>query len=284
MKFTFLGTSASEGFPNAFCGCDNCEKARQAGGRSLRKRSAALIDDELLIDLGPDLMAASLQHGISLAKLRYCLQTHEHADHLDPSHLLSRSPSCRVEGAPRLHYYASANALQRAARIIRSDEPGLALLEPAVGERLNLSVYVVAPFERFEVGPYEVTSLRANHAHETTAMLYLIERDGRVIFYGTDTGEMPEETWKALERFGKMCHLVVLDHTFGFLKRSTTHLNAEQFLEQVTRLREIGLVGEKTRILATHIGHHSHPIHEELAAYASEHGYEVAYDGLVIEV
>lgn len=65
MRFTFLGTSASEGYPNAFCGCENCEKARQAGGPSLRKRCAALIDGELLIDLGPDLMAASMQHGIT---------------------------------------------------------------------------------------------------------------------------------------------------------------------------------------------------------------------------
>jgi len=45
-------------------------------------------------------------HGISLAGLRYCLQTHEHADHLDPSHFLSRSASSGVPDAPHLHFYA----------------------------------------------------------------------------------------------------------------------------------------------------------------------------------
>jgi phosphoribosyl 1,2-cyclic phosphate phosphodiesterase len=286
MNFVFLGTSASEGYPNAFCACENCEQARQAGGPSLRKRSAALIDGELLIDLGPDLMAASMQHGVSLAKMRYCLQTHEHSDHLDPSHFSSRSPACGVKDAPRLHYYASQNALKRAERILRSDEPKNGFLDPAVSERLNLNVYVVEPFQHFAVGPYQVFSLKANHAHETTAMLYLIEHNGHTIFYGTDTGVIPQETWEALADFGKACDLVVLDHTFGLMleKRGTTHLNADEFLEQVARLRQIGLITQGTRIFATHFGHHSNPTHPELVAYAAQHGYEVAYDGLVVNL
>jgi phosphoribosyl 1,2-cyclic phosphate phosphodiesterase len=286
MRFTFLGTSASEGYPNAFCACENCERARQAGGPNLRKRSAALIDGELLIDLGPDLMAASMQHGVSLANMRYCLQTHEHSDHLDPSHFGSRSPANGVVGAPRLHYYASRNALRRAACILREDELGQGFMDEAVSERLNLNVHEVEPFQHFDAGPYHVHSLKANHAHETTALLYLIERDGKAIFYCTDTGTLPQETWDALEKFGKPLDLLVLDHTFGmnFAKRGSTHLNAPEFLEEVARLAEIGLLAGRTRIFATHFGHHGNPTHEELCAYASQHGYEVAYDGLVIEL
>src|SRR6266705_4101630 len=107
MKITFLGTAAAEGYPNAFCRCDNCERARALGGPSLRKRSAALINDDLLIDLGPDLMTASHIHGCSVDEVRYCLQTHTHADHPDLSHLLSRSPAYGVVGAPVLDFYAS---------------------------------------------------------------------------------------------------------------------------------------------------------------------------------
>ncbi len=284
MQFTFLGTSASEGYPNTFCACDNCEKARQMGGPSLRKRSAALIDDELLIDLGPDLMAASMQHGVSLANLRYCLQTHEHADHLDSSHLHSRSPLCGVLDAPRLHYYASRKALVRAARILRSDDPAVGLFDTAVSERLNINVYAVEPFQHFGAGPYQIYSLKANHAPETTALLYLIERAGRVIFYATDTGEMPTETWDALANFGKPCDLVVLDHTFGYKGRSNGHMNSEQFREQVARLRAINMLAANSRVFATHIAHHSNPTHPELVAFAAQYCYEVAYDGLVIAV
>jgi phosphoribosyl 1,2-cyclic phosphodiesterase len=59
MIITFLGTGAANAFPEAFCKCENCAQARMLGGPSLRKRSAALINDDLLIDLGPDIMSAS---------------------------------------------------------------------------------------------------------------------------------------------------------------------------------------------------------------------------------
>ena len=67
---TFLGTAAANAFPEAFCSCRNCTQARTAGGRSLRKRSAALINDDLLIDLGPDIMASSQIHSRPLHQVR----------------------------------------------------------------------------------------------------------------------------------------------------------------------------------------------------------------------
>lgn len=103
MKLTFLGTSAANAFPEAFCSCENCEGARFLGGPSLRKRSSAIVNDDLLIDFGPDIMTAAQIHERPLTNLRYCIQTHAHADHLDASHFLSRSPGFGVVGAPRLH-------------------------------------------------------------------------------------------------------------------------------------------------------------------------------------
>ncbi len=284
MQLTFLGTSASEGFPNAFCHCENCTAARQAGGRSLRKRTSALINDDLLIDLGPDLMAAAQQHNVSLAKIEYCLQTHEHEDHLDPSHFNSRSASCGVHGTPRLHYYASPGALAKAAARLGRDLPPAGLLAPAVGDKLNLTVHPIEPFQHFQAGPYEILSVKANHAAPLMTMLFVISRAGRQLFYGTDTGEIGEATWQALATYGRPFHLVILDHTFGFQGRSSGHMNAEQFLEQVARLQRENLLADDARIYATHIAHHSHPIHEALARFAREHGYHVAHDGLTVTV
>ena len=285
MQLQFLGTSASEGYPNAFCDCENCQTARALGGPSLRKRSSALIDGQLLIDIGPDLMAASFQHGVSLAQIRYCLQTHEHYDHLDPSHLVSRSPACGVHGAPRLDYYASAGALAHvAARLGQSGENGAGLHDPVIADRLNLSVHEIEPFQEFAIGPYQVLSVAATHAPNLTAMLYVIAREGRVLFYGTDTGEMPEATWNALEAYSSPFNVVVMDHTFGYKGRSSGHMNYEQFLEQVARLRDLGLLADDARIYAHHLAHHSNPPHPELAAFAAEHGYEIAYDGLMVEI
>lgn len=101
MRVTFLGTSAANAYPDAFCSCENCVLARTLGGPSLRRRSAALINDDLLIDLGPDIMTSAFTHGRSLTGVQYCLQTHAHSDHLDPSHFFARSPEFGVVDAPR---------------------------------------------------------------------------------------------------------------------------------------------------------------------------------------
>lgn len=279
MELTFLGTSASEGFPNAFCSCANCTAARQSGGRSLRKRCSALINHDLLIDIGPDLMAAAQQHNLSLAQIAYCLQTHEHEDHLDPSHFGSRSQFCGVYGNPTLHWYASQGAIDKAASHLARP-----LLEAEIQEKLNLVVHPIAPFQHFTVGPYDILSVKANHAAPLLTMLFVISQGDRTIFYGIDTSEMGEATWQALAAYGRPFNVVIFDHTFGFKGRSGGHMNAEQFLEQVTRLRQENLLAADARIYATHIGHHSNPVHEELANYAEQHGYLVAYDGLVVEV
>ena len=186
MQIAFLGTAAANAYPEAFCNCENCQKARLVGGKSLRKRSAALINDDLLIDLGPDIMAASQTHKVSLTNVRYCLQTHPHADHLDLSHLLSRSPGFGVIGAPRLHFYASPATLKRADDTFESDLVGYGLFDPEAEEELNLKIQQVEPLQPFKVGAYRMIAFPANHAQGFGALLYAIERDGRDIFYGTD--------------------------------------------------------------------------------------------------
>jgi phosphoribosyl 1,2-cyclic phosphate phosphodiesterase len=287
MRLKFLGTAASEGYPDAFCDCDNCRRAREMAGRSLRRRSAALIDDDLLIDLGPDLMAAALMDGFSLAQIHYCLQTHEHSDHLDPTHFQSRSAEFGVHGNPRLQYYATEGALAKAAARLGIRAAG-GLADPAVGDRFNLTAHLIEPFQSFTAGPYRVRSVRANHDPDhLVALLYLIERDGRVVFYATDTGELPEESWADLaawRRANPPIHVVALDHTFGMQQRVQGHMNWEQFTEQIARMRDEQMLASDARIFAHHLAHHSHPAHEELAEFAAARGYEIAYDGLVVDV
>jgi phosphoribosyl 1,2-cyclic phosphate phosphodiesterase len=286
VRVQFLGTAAAEGYPDAFCDCANCSRARELGGRSLRRRSAALVDDELLIDFGPDLMAAAMMDGISLARLRYCLLTHEHSDHLDATHFQSRSANCGVHGNPRLEFLASTGALAKVERVLGLSNGGLRA--PEIGDRLNLTVRALEPFQRFNVGPYHVHSLKANHDPDhIVALLYLVERDGRCLFYATDTGELLEETWAYLTKFhsdGGRIDLVAMDHTFGLQGRVDGHMNWEQFTEQIARLRSLGLLAAGARVLAHHLAHHSNPVHEELKAFAAAHGYQVAHDGLVVEV
>lgn len=286
MRLRFLGTAAAEGHPNPFCDCGHCRAARRKGGKSLRRRSSALIDDVLLIDPGPDLIAAALHDGFSLVGLRYCVQTHEHADHQDASHFFARAPMCSVEGHGRLEYWATAGALAKAAAERGIAAPG-GFLDPATADRWNLTARVLEPFRSYEIGPYRVRTVRADHDPKLTPLLFLIERNGRCLFYATDTGDLPPETWEDLAaraREGVRVHVVAMDHTFGLDRRVQGHMNWEQFTEQAARLREIGLLADGARLFAHHIAHHSNPPHEELCAFAAARGYEVAYDGLEVEV
>ena len=282
MIITFLGTAAANAYPEAFCQCDHCERARALGGPSLRKRSAALINDDLLIDLGPDIMTASFLHGRSLTKVRYCLQTHAHADHLDPSHFLSRSSGYGVVGAPRLHFYASTATAQRAAQLLERDCAPASLFDPEVGERLNLAIHPVQALQSFTVGPYRVTAFPANHDPAVEPLLYAVEADGRTIFYGTDTATLLDETWQAFHRHKLRFDVVILDHTYGPDELGSDHLSAQQFIEHAARMREEGLLADQARILATHVAHAGNPVHPELADFAARHGYGVAYDGLTV--
>ncbi|HEU5091007.1 MAG TPA: MBL fold metallo-hydrolase [Roseiflexaceae bacterium] len=247
----------------------------------MRKRCSALIDGDLLIDLGPDLMAAAMQHGIALHSLRYCLQTHHHSDHLDPHHFESRSAYCGVYGTPRLAYYAGMVAIEHASAILGRPAPIGTSADAEADRKMNLDVIPVAIGQTFAVGPYQVNSVPA--AHCEGAMLYIVERDGRRLFYATDTGPLGETAWAQLATLAPI-DVLVLDHTFGFKKRSSGHLNAEQFQETVAQMRDIGLVRPDTRVIAHHLGHHSHPIHEETEAYAAQRGYGVAYDGMQVEI
>jgi phosphoribosyl 1,2-cyclic phosphate phosphodiesterase len=283
MKIAFLGTAAANAFSEAFCKCDHCEQARRLGGRSLRKRSSILVNDELLIDLGPDIMAASHMHGYSLVDVRYCLQTHPHADHLDLSHLLSRSPGFGVVGAPTLNFYGSAETLARAAETFERDLAGYGLLSPEAEKELNLKIHTVAPLESFTFGDYSVTAFPANHAPTMGAMLYAIQSDGCTVFYGTDTATLPEETWRAFHQHKCLFDIVILDHTYGPNQPGSDHLSAHQVIDHVKRMRDEGLLRSNARAFATPIAHEGDPAHPALEEFAKYNGYEVAYDGLVLE-
>lgn len=90
MKLKFLGTGASEAIPGLFCDCDICTRSMQAGGKNIRTRSQAIVDDTILIDFPPDTYLHLLRDRIPLTKIHTCIITHNHCDHLCPDELEAR--------------------------------------------------------------------------------------------------------------------------------------------------------------------------------------------------
>ena len=289
MQVTFLGTSASEVVPDPFCRCAGCDAARREGGRSLRLNSALLVNDDLIIDLGPCLGAASMKLGIDLAGVRYALQTHAHEDHLDALTLGARRPRGGhppLAGMSLLTLHCSQPVMDRIDHILKLNGRGVTIRDPEVAAGFGLEVVAIAPWQEFRAGPYRVQSVAASHDEGREAMLFAIEdtRSGGRIFYGTDTGPLAPDTWLRLAGLGWAFDLFILDHSFGFGAPSTGHLNAEQFLTEVSLARAAGVIGESTRVIGTHLAHHSHPAHEETTAWASDRGYDIAWDGWTLPV
>ena len=65
MKIQFGGTGAAEGIPAIFCNCTLCDIARKSLTER-RRRSMLIINDELIIDFGPDLSTVCENNKINI--------------------------------------------------------------------------------------------------------------------------------------------------------------------------------------------------------------------------
>ncbi|MBU0648481.1 hypothetical protein KJ855_04865 [Patescibacteria group bacterium] len=282
MKITFLGTSAATSYPLPFCRCDVCRKARKLGGKDFRKRSSLLINDDLLIDFGPDIMAASFMHDISIADVRYCLQTHTHSDHFDASHLITRLPDYAVADVPHLDIFASKATFQNMSNKVEQIWESANLLGAKFLKDLNVDIHPVKPLQSFTAGDYQITAFASDHEHNDDSLIYAIQEGDKTILYGSDTVSFPSETWNGFQQNNLQFDIAILDHTYGPDIDGDGHLNTNQFIEHIQKMKKDQLATTNTRFLATHISHEGNPVHNKLSKSAAQQGYEIAYDGLEI--
>ncbi|MBA3869762.1 MAG: hypothetical protein H0X30_11500 [Anaerolineae bacterium] len=282
MKLTFLGTAAATSYPLAFCRCNYCNQARKTGGKDFRKRSSIIINDDLLIDMGPDIMSASFMYNKSIADIRYCLQTHSHSDHFDASHFITRTPEYMGIDIPPLQLYGSEETLRKMSEMLKNVSDVNDLFGSDAKTKLNVEIFPVKTLQPFKVGKYEIVAFPSDHDLSVKSLLYSIKEDGFTVFYGTDTDNLTDETWYGFRELNMHFDIVILDHTYGPDADSGGHLNANRFIEHIRKMKSDHLLADNARILATHISHEGNPSHAELSKYAEKFGYEIAYDGLVI--
>ena len=144
MEVVLLGTGSADGWPNPFCGCASCRAATAEG--VVRGQTAALVDDVLLLDCGPEAPRAAVRAGRSLDRVRDVLLTHSHPDHTGPSALLWRSWAER--GEP-LTVHGPAAALDACRDWVGPDDP--------------VRFHPVEAGERFRTDQHTVRALAANH-------------------------------------------------------------------------------------------------------------------------
>lgn len=284
MKLRFLGTSAAGGYPNPHCRCDNCVAARQASGKSIRMMCSAMIDDELLIDLGPDISGACLRFGIDLASVRWVLQTHSHGDHLLALHASARAASWAAKNAQPMEWFLNKAGIDV---VLEGNSKSIAKMSMAIDDNApaELTLTTINPWQELEFGPYRVLTIPANHASAPNPMLFAIQKGNRRVLYGSDTSALPDDVWPQVAERGWTFDVVILDHNDGFAKpKSATHMGSEAVLAEMDIMRSLGIVNENTRLLGSHIAHHSAGTHEVESSQARALGYDIAFDGLIIDI
>lgn len=267
MEILFLGTGAAEAVPAIWCLCENCEAARRSLGKSVRLRTALLINDDLLIDIGPDVIQAAARFGPRLTSVTTVLVTHGHGDHFDMTNLHLRAPAYRAQGLPLMTVYGPP---QIAAEIEKVKDPG----------SLMVVARSVGPFERFEAGPYSVASFPATHSSQQP-LIYAIARGGKRALVAFDTGPLAPEAWNGLAEH--VFDAVIMEETMGRL-RLDSHMSIADVIAAKQRMEKEGMLSQGCRFIITHLSHHANPLHEELESLMRPHGIEVAYDGLRITI
>ena len=254
MRVRLLGTGASDGWPDPWCTCASCVAAVAQG--VLRGQTGVLVDDVLLLELGPELPRAALRQGATLAGVRGVLVTHAHPDHLAAEPLMWRG---WLPGAGPLELAGPPEVLAVAAE---HAGPSVALRE-------------VRPGDALEVAGHVVRALPA--AHVEGAVLYDVTGpDGSRLLHATDTGVLPEQA-VALAA-GRAYDLVLLELTSS---GHATHLDLASWPRQVQRLRDAGAVTDRTQVLAVHLGH-GNPPPDVLDALLASWGARAGRDGEVL--
>lgn len=150
MRIKFLGTSAGWPLPRLGCRCEICTSIDP---KDKRTRSQILIDETILCDAGPE----TYQHlvGCDPTKIRVCIITHKHHDHLAGLWDLQK-------------IYNLAQPIQ----IIKAK----------------------GKLERFKINSFSLTLFLVKHSESIPTCGILIEKDGKKVVYAPDFREMSKKS------------------------------------------------------------------------------------------
>ncbi len=252
MKLTFLGTGTSVGVPTIGCNCRVCTSTDR---HDKRLRASALVEDgdtRVLIDCGPDFRQQML--GREFKKIDAVLLTHVHYDHVGGIDDLR--PFC-VFGEVKIYSdMITADRLKRSISYCFGEHkyPGVP----------QISLSVVKPHERFNVGGIEIVPVQVMH----DKLPILGYRIGDLL-YITDMKTIGEEEMRYVEGVK-----VLVVNALRFSPEHHSHLTVG---EALSFSRKVGA----SRTFFTHMGH-GIGLHQEVDGKLPD-GVNLAYDGQVIE-
>lgn len=261
MRLTFLGTCAADVDRAAIASLcpDHFDPDH-------RRYAAALLEEHILIDCGPMVLDSLRILGIDPAGITDLVVTHTHADHVAPDAIAA------VAGArpTPLRIWCEQHAVPRVSGV-----PNTVLRPLTVGQTVT-------------VGDVTVTPLAANHYVEgspETPLHYLLEKNGRKVFYGCDGGWLRTPTYNHL--VGKQIDLFIFDGTVGDYEgdeRMACHNSIPMIRLMLRSMRPRGIFAPDGRICLSHMAHTLHRPYRETQEILARDGLLAARDGLTLEV
>lgn len=287
MKLTFLGTGAGETYPGYWCECPHCTYARKHRGKNLRTNSSMVIDEELLIDMGPSCFDNAARFGVNLSKLKTLLVTHPHEDHLYPQHLRWRNtdesllPLTYVEkmrhGGPRftdipqLNIYGNSFVMETLRKSLDDME------------ELKINLHEIREGKEEKTDGYRILPVRGNHGSQRGfSHSYIIQKDEKTLLYALDSGSYDEDQFALIQEY--QYDAVIMEGTTGLNEQYGGHMCLMNNIRIRDRLKENKCLRENSRFLLTHLSPHWCPPHDWYESIVASEGLELAYDGLQIEI
>lgn len=276
MMLTILGSAAAEAVPALWCECDVCAYARKHGGKDLRKRTAYLLDEDTLIDFGPDAFFQVVTHGIDLLKIDRICYTHAHCDHCNPVELNWRRKGFS-KVTKQIEILGSKPTYDYIKLITKLDDN-------APIDKYFFDFRECSPGSVTTSGNLNVLAIGANHAPELDALNYILSRDGRKLLIANDTGFWSPASWQIAE--GQQVDCAVIDTTMAlvFAGHDQGHMGVEAVVRFRDELARRGALASHAKVIANHFSHNGNSLHHELEAFFRPHGIEVGFDGMKIEM
>lgn len=281
MKLKYYGTGGGYGIPEVFCDCRVCHHAREAGGKDIRTRSMALLDERLAIDLSVDTFHHCAFAGLDMRRVHHVLVTHNHHDHFFTNDLFSR-----VKGMTEpVNFYISEGSGTAVRGIVEKHKADFASGKRDPNAWTRAEVHTLEYYKPVKILDYTVTPLPALHRSAPDPMIFVIQSEGKSILWAHDTGKFFPEVVDWIKNSGIVFDFVSMDCT---LKRgeqiTVSHMDLDWCLEMADLLRTNGNANENTKFALSHIGHLIDRTHNELVAEAGEYGMIVAFDGMEIDI
>lgn len=282
----FYGTSAAEAIPNPFCDCFLCNHARKAGGKDIRTRSMFRLSEQIAIDLGADSLMQAIAYG-DFRNLEHVLITHSHEDHFAYMMMGVRKMATHRKETPLILTDKAYDIID----FYRNNTPILKGSVKELEENNIIQFKKLEFYQEYQVGNVKVIPFKGNHfgnMDENAANYLITMDDGKILFYGLDTGYYLEETFEKLKNY--KFDYFISECTFGNApdrpEKPHGHLDIPSCMLVFKRLLEQGTINENTKIYLTHINHCHTATHQDMVDYFTKTDFpceiQVAYDGMEI--